>query len=142
MPRDAARDTSERERLEKLITRLSDHELRQDLGDGWTVAAILAHLAYYDRRAVVLIERWRQHGVSPSHNDPHEVNDAMKEQWLALEPRVAADLAVRAARDADAAISRLSEELARDMEAKQAGVSLQRAEHRAEHLDQIEASLR
>ena len=46
MARDAARDSRERERLESLIDRLSDAELAYPLSDGWTVSAVLAHLAW------------------------------------------------------------------------------------------------
>jgi hypothetical protein len=141
MPRDAARDTRERQRLESLVNRLSEAELAQPLSDGWTISAVLAHMAFWDRRALVLIERWRREGVTASTTDAHEINDAMKEQWLALAPRVAAQLAVDAAHAADAAVERLEDALVRDMEDKRAGVSTQRAEHRAEHLDQIEAAL-
>jgi hypothetical protein len=141
MPRDARRDSRERERLESLVNRLSDSDLARPLSDGWTVSAVLAHLAFWDRRAVVLIERWQREGVTVSSTDAHEINDAMKEQWLALPPRVAAQLAIDAARAADAAVERVDDTVARDMEAKAAGVSAQRADHRAEHLDQIEAVL-
>jgi hypothetical protein len=141
MPRDIARDTRERERLESLVNRLSDAELARPLSDGWTISAVLGHLAFWDRRAVVLIERWQREGVTPSSTDAHEINDAMKEQWLGLPERVAAHLAMDAARAADAAIESVDDALVRDMEAKRAGVSVQRAEHRAEHLDEIESAL-
>jgi hypothetical protein len=141
MPRDVAHDSRERERLESLVGRLTDAELARPLSDGWTIAAVLAHVAFWDRRAVVLMERWRHQGVTASTTDPHEINDAMKDQWLALPPRVAARLAVDAARLADAAVATADETLIRDMESMNAGVNVQRAEHRAEHLDQIERAL-
>ena len=90
---------------------------------------------------MVLIERWQREGVTVSSTNPHEVNDAMKEQWLALAPRVAAQLTVDAGRAADAAVKAVEDALIQDMEDKRAGVSAQRAEHRAEHLDQIERAL-
>ena len=141
MPRDRARDDRERERLESLVNRLSDAELAQPLSDGWSVSAVLAHMAFWDRRAEVLIERWRRQGVTASTTDANEINDGMKEQWLALQPRVAAQIAVEAARAADAAMDAVDEAFIREMAEKRAGVSIQRAEHRAEHLDQIEAAL-
>jgi len=90
---------------------------------------------------VVLIEWWQREGVTVSSTNPHEVNDAMKEQWLALAPRVAAQLTVDAGRAADAAVKAVEDALIQDMQDKRVGVSAQRAEHRAEHLDQIEGAL-
>ncbi|MGH2558661.1 MAG: DinB family protein, partial [Thermomicrobiales bacterium] len=74
-------------RLRALVGQLSDDDLRRDIGDGWTVAAALAHVAFWDRRAVVLLERWERDGVSPSPADVDAINDAMLPQWRAIPPR-------------------------------------------------------
>ena len=73
---------------------------------GWTVAAVLAHAAFWDQRIVVLLDQWEQRG--PSWTPPLEVerdgdwiNDAAKALCLALPPRVAADLAVSVAEAVD-----------------------------------------
>src|ERR671939_89289 len=65
-PMARSQDTRERQRLEALVRRLSDPELTRQMDDGWTVAAVLAHLALWDRRATVLVERWRRTGVGRS----------------------------------------------------------------------------
>ena len=46
-----------------------------------------------------------------------------------------------AGRAADAAVKAVEDALIQDMQDKRVGVSVQRAEHRAEHLDQIEGAL-
>jgi hypothetical protein len=46
-----------RQRLQVLVARLDDAELAYPLGDEWTVAAVLAHLAFWDRRAAILLAR-------------------------------------------------------------------------------------
>ena len=51
-----------RERLRALASRLSEEELRLEAGDGWTVGAILAHLAFWDYRVLGLILRWKKEG--------------------------------------------------------------------------------
>src|SRR5919199_3558316 len=104
MATDRIQDEPQRRRLETLVQRLSDAQLAQPLPDGWTVAAVLAHLAFWDNRAAILVERWRRAGVDPSELDVDVVNDAAKPQWLALTPRAAAEGAVQAARAADAAL--------------------------------------
>jgi hypothetical protein len=38
----------DRERLRNLVARTTDEELSLPLGEGWTIAAALAHLAFWD----------------------------------------------------------------------------------------------
>lgn len=62
-------NTKGRERLCTLVSRRTDEELELQAGDGWTVAAILAHLAFWDNRALELIRRWKNVGVGRSPID-------------------------------------------------------------------------
>jgi Mycothiol maleylpyruvate isomerase N-terminal domain len=140
MSTDRSQDAPERQRLEALVDRLSDADLRRDLGDGWTVSAVLAHLAFWDRRAAILVERWRRDGVSISHIDVDVVNDSAKTDWLALPPRVAARQAVEAARAADAALD-AAPELVEQIVAVGYPINVRRSVHRKEHLDPIERAL-
>jgi Mycothiol maleylpyruvate isomerase N-terminal domain len=135
---DRTQDEPQRRRLEALVQRLSDEDLARPLPDGWTVAALLAHLAFWDNRVAVLVERWRRTGVGPSAIDGDAVNDAAKPQWLALPPRAAAEGAVRAARAADAALDAADPTL---LQQAANVIRVSRARHRIEHLDQIEAAL-
>lgn len=140
MSSDRSADAPERQRLEALVARLGDADLSKSLSDGWTVAAVLAHLAFWDRRAAVLVERWRRGGVSMSQVDVDVVNDAAKADWLALPPRVAAQQAVEAARQADAALD-AAPELIEQIVAIGYPINVSRAVHRKEHLDEIERAL-
>jgi len=128
MPIDRSQDAPQRQRLEALVQRLSDAELARPMPDGWTVAAVLAHLAFWDTRAALLVERWRRDGVGPSPVDVHIVNNAAKPQWLALPPRAAAELAVQAARAADSALDAADGALLRQIEAINE-INLSRALH-------------
>ena len=53
------------ERLRALVARLGDADLQRPVGHGWTVAATLVHLAFWDLRAVALIERFGKDSVGP-----------------------------------------------------------------------------
>src|SRR6266853_1622147 len=117
-----AENNRERARLRALVERLSDGDLARPLDAGWTVGAVLAHLAFWDERILVLIERWEKEGLrstprSFDEKDVDWINDSTKALCLALPPREAARLAVAAAGNP---------------------ISLVRAEHRREHLDEIE----
>src|SRR5262249_26423827 len=131
-----------RARLRALVDRLSDGDLARPLEAGWTVGAVLAHLAFWDQRALLLIERWEKEGPravprSIEGKDVDWINDSAKALCLALAPRAAARLAVAVADAVDRRVEALSDELVA-ANAKAGGPSsLLRAEHRREHLDQI-----
>jgi hypothetical protein len=69
------------------------------------------------------------------------INDAAKPTQLALPPRRAAELAVAAARDADRALESLTDEQLAKNTALGTPIFLDRADHRREHLDEIERAL-
>ena len=67
MPIDRAfleRNKNEHARLRQLIARLSDADLVRPVSGGWTVAAALAHMAFWDGRVLVSLERWEREGHS------------------------------------------------------------------------------
>ncbi len=84
-----AENNGERERLGHLVNRLTDEELSLLLGEGWTVAAALAHLAFWDQRAAVLMQRWTKEKVAPSPVDTDVTKDALLPLCLAISPRAA-----------------------------------------------------
>lgn len=137
-----AENNVERSRLKSLVDRLSDEQLHRPMDDGWTVAGVLAHMAFWDARAVFLINKW-EGGVAPSEADyePEDIqwiNDASKLLCLALTPRAAAQLALQMAEEADRRVEALSDELLGQILAVGQPFNLSRGNHRREHLDDIE----
>jgi hypothetical protein len=135
----------ERARLHALVGRLSDADLARPLSAEWTVAGVLGHLAFWDQRILVLLDAWERRGVvPPPHHeaDTDWINDAGKPFLLALPPRQAADLAVAIAGAVDRRIETLSDELVTGNAAAGHPLNFRRAEHRRQHLDEIESALR
>ena len=130
----------ERRRLEALVGKLDDPALSRTMPAGWTVAAVLAHLAFWDQRIVLLTEQLRRGASVPpaEAGNVDWINDAAKPTQLALAPRRAATLAVEAARAADQAVATLSDDLLAKNAAAGSPINLLRAEHRRGHLDEIE----
>lgn len=124
----------------------SDEELRRPTPYGGTVAGLLAHLAFWERRVTVLLRRWQAGGVDDSPVDPDMINDALAPLLAALAPRAAAELCLAAAAEADAAVAALSPELTVAIE--QAMVEgrvfmrLDRGLHRLGHLADLEPIIR
>jgi len=136
-------NNEQRARLRALVERLSDSDLARPLDAGWTVGAVLAHLAFWDQRTLVLIERWEKEGPrtpprSMDDKDVDWVNDSAKALCLALPPRAAAHLALATAEAVDRRVEALSNELVAANAAAGQPLNLFRAEHRREHLDEIE----
>src|SRR5689334_8700766 len=57
-----AENDRERRRLEALVEKLDDAALSRAMPAGWTVAAVLAHLAFWDQRTVTVIELVKRGG--------------------------------------------------------------------------------
>jgi hypothetical protein len=132
----------ELERLRSLVERLSDDELSLPLGSDWTVSVALAHLAFWDQRSLVLIRKWKLSGVDPSPIDVDVTNESLLPTWLALHPRVSANLAVSAAEAIDSELAISSMDLISEIESMGDKFRLYRSIHRKMHLDQIEESLK
>ncbi len=137
----------ELERLRSLVSRLTDAELRSSVNEHWTVAGVLGHIAFWDGRALYLAGKLVD-GVpfTASDEEPEDVdwiNDASRPLIHAVQPRELADLALRIAEETDAAVAALSPDLAaRTYPADPTSpLNAVRADHRAEHLDEIEAAL-
>ncbi len=133
------------ERLKGFVEKASDADLAHPMEDGWTVASVLAHAAFWDLRVVACVDAWEPDGSGPVptyYDDAVDwINDSAKPLISALEPRVAARVTVDAAEAADRAVAGLSDELYARNEALGLLVNPDRADHRLEHLDEIEQIL-
>jgi hypothetical protein len=135
----------ELQRLRALVERASDADLSRSMGDGWSVASVLGHIAFWDLRIVTALERWGPDGTGsfPSYYDDAVdwINDAAKPLISALEPRAAARVAIEAAEAADRSVAEMSDDLLAKNEETGGYINTDRADHRGEHLDEIERLL-
>jgi len=136
----------ELERMRALVTRLDDKQLQRQVNADWTVAALLGHLAFWDARNLSLIDKWESGRAQPSHadwepEDVHWINDAARELIHAVPPRRCAELALSIASETDRRVEQLSPALLQANTAAGSPLNPSRADHRREHLDDIEAAL-
>src|SRR5262249_45399358 len=98
-----AENDRERRRREALVGKLDDAALSRPMPDGWTVASVLAHLAFWDQWIPTFIDLLERGERVPDENliDVEWINAAAKPAQLALLPRGAATLAVETARARD-----------------------------------------
>src|SRR6266540_6225605 len=137
-------NTRERERLRALVERLDEDELRMPVNDYWTVAAVFGHIAFWDARVLSLADKLER-GVpfSPSDAEPEDVdwiNDASRPLIHAIEPRELARLALRLAEETDRRVASLPPDRM-SPDDPDSPLNPLRADHRGEHLDDVEAAL-
>jgi hypothetical protein len=142
-----AKNHAEGVRLQTLVARLDDADLARPMPAGWTVAAVLAHLAFWDQRLLILLEHGERLGSAAMPEAVREadidwINDAAKPLMLALPARTAAHLAVSVADTLDRKIEALPDDFLARNAAAGAPLYLNRAHHRRQHLDEIERALR
>jgi DinB superfamily len=134
----------ERERLRALVARLSDADLARPLNEQWNVAATLAHMAFWDWRALTLVDRFAEGSFTlPPENDidVDATNQAAFRLAEALPLREMARLALAAAEAVDGRLEAASPALLDALPEEDCPVNPWRSEHRAEHLDEIERLL-
>jgi hypothetical protein len=138
-----ARNRAARERLEALIARLGERDVVVD--DDWTAAALLAHLAFWDRLATTRLRKYLRDREPPAFATDavtELTNDAGMRQWKDTPVRVAATQAREAAAAIDGVIETLPADALTELKALGRPNVLDRSEHRKEHIDQIERALR
>ncbi len=139
-------NATSRNRLKTLVQRLSNEDFARSTDYGWTVSALLAHLAFWDHRMSAILQRWQGEGLDPSPIDMMVVNEALKVICYTLGPRAAAELAISAAEQIDAELETLTAERVKELEEHAAATETQfrmnRSLHRDGPLDDIEALLK
>jgi hypothetical protein len=143
-PSYAAENARELERFRALVSRLSDQELASMVNEYWSVAGVLGHLAFWDGCALFFAGKLQRDG-SLTRSDTESVdvdwiNDSIRPLIHAIAPRQAAEVALRIAEETDELVASLSPELIAKIDAN-SPLNPVRAQHRGEHLDEIEAAL-
>lgn len=139
------RNRASRQRLVAIMEPLDEAALRRPLGEHWTIAIGLLHLAFWDR---FLVEWWRHADLGgrlmPVHVEEHAediVNETLTGLLAGIPVEEAPRLALAAALAAERTISGLSAERLQAVEREGRARLVDRSIHRAEHLDEIEAAL-
>jgi hypothetical protein len=138
-------NTRERERLRALVVSLDEDGLRIPVNEYWTVAGVFGHIAFWDSRVLSLADKLER-GVpfSSSDTEPEDVdwiNDASRELIHAVPPLALAQLALQIAEETDARVATLPLDRLHPRDPDSPLYAL-RADHRGEHLDEVEAALR
>ena len=138
----AASNRAQTERLRALVAKLKDAAFNARLPNGWTVAGILAHLAFWDRQRLCLMRRWAAGNWCPGGYDGELFNETMRPLLELIPGDLAAGAALHAAEEVDAFLLEVSDHVIAQALGRPDAPNLDRGSHREYHLDQIEQALR
>jgi len=128
-------------RMRDLAARLSDAEMQHPVGQHWTVAIALAHLAWWDRRVLYALDMTERNGKLFAPEIDIFVNDLSLPLWAAIPPREAARIAIETSEALDKRLEEYPPVLLEEIYAYNKRWVV-RALHRGEHLDEVDAALK
>jgi hypothetical protein len=135
----------ELERMRTLADGLSEQNLQLPVNEFWTVAAVFGHIAFWDARILALADKVdRGEPFTESDTEPEDVdwiNDATRPLIHAVPPAELIRLSLRIAQETDDRVAALPPERMWPQDPN-SPIYCVRADHRGEHLDDVEAALR
>jgi hypothetical protein len=127
-------------RIRALAARLTDEEMQTRVGEHWTVGIVFAHLAWWDRRVIYVLDMTEKDGKLFIPEIDIFVNDLSLPLWAVIPPRDAARIAIETAETLDKRLEEYSPELLEEIFNYNKRLVI-RALHRGEHLDEADQAL-
>jgi uncharacterized damage-inducible protein DinB len=124
------------QRIKDMVAQLSDEQMLQPVGEHWTVAIVMAHLAFWDRRVMYVLDRTEKEGKVYPPQIEIATNDISLPLWAAIPPREAARLAIENAEALDRRLEGFPPALLEEVFNYNQRFVI-RALHRNEHLDEV-----
>lgn len=134
------RNRTATERMRALAETLTDEEMQHPIGEHWTVAIALAHLAWWDQRVLHVLDMIEQDETLFIPDLDVFINDLSLPLWAAVPPREAARIAIETAAALDTRLENYPQHLLEKVYARTPRWVI-RALHRNEHLDEVDAAL-
>ncbi len=129
------------ERIRRLVSSLTDEGMQTRVGEHWTVAITLAHLAFWDRRVMYVLDMTERDGKLFIPEIDIFVNDLSLPLWAAIPPREAARICIETAKECDRRLESFNPKLLEEIFNYNKRWVI-RALHRNEHLDEADAALK
>ena len=121
--------------------KLSDAEMLTPVGEHWTVAIVLAHLAFWERRVMYVLDKTEKDGRLFVPEIDIFVNDLSLPLWAAIPPQQAARIALESAEAVDRRLASYPPALLEEIYAYNKRW-VERSLHRNDHLDEADAALK
>ena len=129
------------ERIRLLAASLSDEQMQTPVGEHWTVAIVLVHLAFWDRRVMYVLDMTERDGKLFIPEIDIFVNDLSLPLWAAIPPHAAARIALETSEDLDRRLEACPPALLEEIYTYNKRW-VERSLHRGEHLAEADAALK
>ena len=129
------------DRIRALAERLTDEEMQHPVGEHWTVGMAFAHLAFWDRRVIYVLDITERDGKLFIPSEMDIVNDLSLPLWAVIPPRDAARIAIETSETLDKRLENYPQALLEEIYNYNKRWVV-RALHRNEHLDDVDSALR
>jgi hypothetical protein len=124
----------------RTMAQLGEEKMRTRVGEHWTVSIVFAHLAFWDRRVMYVLDMTEKDGKLFIPEIDIFVNDLSLPLWAAIPPPEAARIAIETAEFLDQRLKNYSPALLEEIYNHNKRWVV-RALHRNEHLDEADAAL-
>ena len=128
-----------RERMRTLAERLTDQEMLTKVGEHWTVGIVYAHIAWWDRGVMYVLDMTERDGKLFVPEIDIFVNDLSLPLWAAVPPREAVRIALETAETLNKRLEEYHPALLEEIYNYNKRWVV-RALHRDEHLDEAVAA--
>ncbi len=128
-----------RERMRSLAESLTDDEMLTKVGEHWNVGIVYAHIAWWDRRVMYVLDMTEKDSKLFIPEIDIFVNDLSLPLWAAVPPREAVRIALETADTLNKRLEEYSPELLEEIHNYNKRWVV-RALHRNEHLDEAVAA--
>jgi hypothetical protein len=128
-------------RLRNVAARLTEAQFNHPVGEHWTVSVAFVHIAFWEGRVLYVLNRTEKEQKLHIPEIGIVVNDVSLPIWKVVPAREATRLAIEAAETVDARLEAYPEALLAEVAAYNIRW-IERARHRNEHLDEVEAALK
>lgn len=133
-------NNASRGRMRSLAESVSDRQMLTKVGEHWTVGIVYAHIAWWDRRVVYVLDMTEKNGNLFVPEIDIFVNDLSLPLWAAVPPREAVRIAMENAEALDKRLEEYPPALLEEIYNYNKRWVV-RALHRGEHLDEADAAL-
>jgi hypothetical protein len=123
------------------MAKLNDEAMQTPVGEHWTVAILLAHLAFWERRVQYVLDRTEKDARLFVPEIDIFVNDLSLPLWAAIPAREAARIAIEEAEKVDNRLAAYPPALLEEI-FNYNKRWVERSLHRNTHLDEADAALR
>ena len=129
------------QRIRDLVARLSPAQMQHRVGEHWTVSIALAHLAFWDRRVMYVLDKTEHDGKLFIPEIDIFVNDLSLPLWAAIPAQDASRIAIDTSETLDKRLEAFSQTLLEEIYTYNQRWVV-RALHRNEHLNEVDAALK